>query len=269
MNKYQGSSILENLKKHQFLIHQLVKVNLLSDVKLSLLGWTWYIVLPILSVIIWIFMKGGGVIEPGVMSIPYPVFVFISTTLWGLFFEVYLKISRIFIANAGVILAHKVPFEVFFTIGLLVKLLRFIIPLVISIIVMLVYQVFPDPLAIFFPIFVLPLVGAGFCLGLITGLIRALAKDIAQMIDEVIKLLIFVTPVLYSMDVQSGILATIVTYNPLSYLIEAPRQLIFHGVVPNWEIYLGLSVGLLVLSTLILQIFLKLAPRIPERIIQI
>ena len=134
---------------------------------------------------------------------------------------------------------------------------------------MIIYQVTPHPLAIFFPLMIIPLVLASFCLGLFTGIIRALAKDIAEMIDEVVKMLIFITPVLYTMEVQSGILAKIVKYNPLSYLIESPRQLLLQGSVDNWSIFIGISIGLLLLTAIFVHFFLKLASRIPERVIQI
>ena len=110
------------------------------------------------------------------------------------------------------------------------------------------------------PIFLLTL-GLGFLLSILNGIVR----DVGNLLSILLTFLMFLTPILYVIP-TSGILTTITTFNPLYYLITAPRDLILTGSLSNWLGFLISSIISVVIFVLCLVIFHLAETRVTERI---
>ena len=96
---------------------------------------------------------------------------------------------------------------------------------------------FPIILTAFFPV----LLGFGWLLAALGVIVR----DIDQLTGLVAHALLFLTPIFYSIDAAPEMLQQILMANPLTFIIEQFRQVMFNGISPNLK---GLAVYL-VLST--------------------
>ena len=77
--------------------------------------------------------------------------------------------------------------------------------------------------------------------------------------------LMFLTPVLYAKP-TTGILARITEYNPLYYLVSAPRDLVLMGTVPELKGFLISSVISVIILIICLIAFHLTETRIAERV---
>ncbi|MEL6391989.1 MAG: hypothetical protein AAFY36_09430 [Bacteroidota bacterium] len=256
-----------SLRHYHFLIKQLVRVNLYTEFKRSLIGLSWLFILPLLAVAIWILLNGAGVVEPGDTGVPYPAYVLLSTSIWGFFADLYKTSSQIFVQNGKMLLMTPFPADVFIVERVVVHLIRFSIPFALNIGVLLFFGVSFGWPALLFPISLLPLLLLGLAIGLLVGLLRIVALDISKIADEGIRLLMFLTPIVYAPRIQLGWLSDIVAINPLTYLVGFSRDLLTQGTFYEPGRYF-LCFGLtLVVFLLVLRIYRRGQSRILERLI--
>ena len=67
------------------LIWQLFKRDFLAGYKKSFVGLAWVFIAPLLGIVSWVFLQMTGMLQPGDVGIPYPAYVMIGTSMWGLF----------------------------------------------------------------------------------------------------------------------------------------------------------------------------------------
>lgn len=257
------------LVRYRFLVEQLVRVNIYRDFKRSFIGLSWLVVLPLIAVATWILLHGAGVVNPGATDIPYPAFVLLSTSIWGFFMELYKRSSNI-VLNAGRLLVMTpFPHEVLIIEQLIVHLIHFSIPFALNLVVLLFFGVKFSWVALLFPLTLLPLLLLGLAIGLIVALLRIVSMDISNLIDEGMRVLMFLTPVVYAPRIQLGWLSDIIRYNPLTYLVSFSRDVLTKGTFYEPQLYLLCCGGVLLVFTLALRVYRITQPRILERIINV
>jgi len=77
--------------------------------------------------------------------------------------------------------------------------------------------------------------------------------------------LMFLTPVLYAKP-TTGILASVTEFNPLYYLVSAPRDLMLMGTIPEWNGFLVASLMSVIIFVMCLVVFHLTETRVAERI---
>lgn len=240
-------------KKFNNLIWQLLYVNLIVQYKKSYVSTFWIIFNPLFQVIIWSILHFSGFINPGNVRMPYFLYLISGMTLWWYSFHLYENISNIFLTNAGMILDNQFPKEVLILECIIRQTIYYFFNLIFVIIFMFIYQVHFNWISLLFPIFILPLVIFSTALGMFFSIMRVLALDIAMAFDKLLGLLLFVTPVLYATQVSNPYMQQIIHFNPYSYLITIPRNVLMMGAIENFSLYLlilCISIILLFLSVL-------------------
>lgn len=254
-----------NIIQSKDLIWQLFKRDFLMQYKKSFLSWGWLILSPIIGVLSWIFMNRTGVLTPGDVGIPYPAFVLISSSVWGLFMGFYSSASETLSAGSGFINQVKYPHEVLLVKQALQQVANFLIVFVLNLIALIVSGVTPSLALVLFPLVTLPLFFFAAGLGLVTSLINVVATDVTKIFNTFLGFVFYITPVIYTADEKDDLLQTIVKYNPLSYLIDAGRDIVIYGRIDNFDIFLYISLGAFVFFLLCWRLFYIAEDRIIER----
>ncbi len=261
-------TLVQNIRNYSYFIRQLVRISFLKEFKRSYLGLLWLFILPIISAIIWILLNGAGIIKPGDTSISYPAYVLLSTSIWGFFVEIYKNTSNTFLAGGKMKLLARFPYEAFIVEKVIVHILRFVIPFVINIIVLLLFGVRFSWVALLFPLTLIPLLILGLSIGLVVSIFRVLLDDVAIFIDQAMGFLMFLTPVVYAPDIQIGFLSQLIHLNPLTYLVGFSRDVLIKGTFYEpglWSICVLLTFIFFVITV---RIFMIAEPRVIERLIK-
>lgn len=257
----------KNIKNSKELIWQLFKRDFLASYKKSFLGIGWIIISPILGVVSWVFMNYAGVLNPGDVGIPYPAYILLGTSFWGLFMGFYQTSSETLKAGEGFIMQVKYPHEALLAKQILQQLANFLASFIITLIVLLVFRVIPSWQIFIFPILILPMLFLGAGLGLLVSVIGVVAVEAKRISDVVIATLIFFTPIIYSADSMSGIIAKIIKINPLTYIIGGVRDAIAYGRIENLAYFIWAGIASFIFFLFAWRLFYVSEEKVIEKMI--
>jgi lipopolysaccharide transport system permease protein len=199
-----------------------------STYKQTILGPLWFILQPLLTTIIFVFVFGNfaGLSTDG---LPKFLFYLSGVTIWNYFSECFNRTSNVFTANAG--LYGKVYFpRLIIPLSIITaNLVKFFIQFILFLIILFYFilttdrAVWPNSYILLTP--VLLVIMAGFALGggLLISAMTNKYRDLVQLISFGVQLLMYVTPVIYPVSSLSPQHHKLALLNPLAHVIEAFR----------------------------------------------
>lgn len=259
--------MVKNVVNSKDLILVLFKRDLVSGYKKSWIGWIWIFISPIIGIISWVFMNSTGILNPGNVGIPYPAYVLISSTIWGLFMGFYGSASSTLSAGGEFITQIKYPHEVLLVKQLMLQLTNFLLTFIIDVVVLLIFGVAPSPLILLLPLLALPLFFLGSTIGLIICVVNIVASDVSNIFNILFGFVFYITPVIYSNSTSSNLLNTVTKLNPLTYLIGGVRDAVIYGRIEHFDLFIILSVISFILFLLSLRLFYVSEDRVVEKMI--
>ena len=259
--------IIKNTIASKELIFQLYKRDFLMQYKKSFLGLGWMIFGPIMGVVSWVLMDSAGVLSPGDVGVPYPVYVLFGTSIWGLFMSFFTSTSQTLQIAAGFIQQVNFHHEALVFKQGLQNLTNFGISLIINIVVMLSFGVMPTGFILLVPLFIIPIFFLAASAGLMVSILSTLTSDVSRIASFFLSLLMFITPVIYDSSEKVVWLQQCNLYNPLTYLITAPRDLILTGTMSNPFYYIVSIVMAILLFMVALRFFYISEKKVIEKMI--
>lgn len=194
----------------------------------SSLGYLWTLIIPIITVLTFIFLNKSQVLNIGEIDIPYPLFALFGITIWGIIQETVVGVSLVLDASVGLVRKINFPKLSLVYSPVLIALVNFFIKIVIVIILCIYFGTVPSIYALYFPILLIPIFLLSIGIGFYFSIVGAIFKDVANYLIVIFQILMLVTPVLYSAP-QKGFFLTINRYNPFFYLIYTIRDVTFIG----------------------------------------
>jgi lipopolysaccharide transport system permease protein len=199
--------------------------------------------------------------------VPYPVFVLIGTTMWGLFLGLYTA-TKASLSSAGPLLLQlRFPAEALVIQKMGQQLATFAAGFGIIFVALAAYGIAPAWQTLLVPFALIPLTLFATGFGLIVAMVSVVAVDIDRVLTVFWALVLWLTPVVYARRDVDGLLGTIVEWNPMTYLVTAPRSLILgHGVghVTGFAVASGLALVLFLVAT---RLFHVSQPQLVERLV--
>ena len=258
-----GKGVHLDLKEfwaYRDLIFLFVKRDFASVYKQTLLGPIWLVLQPLITTFIYVFVF-GNIANLGTDGLPRPIFYLSGIIAGSFFLETFTKTSSIFIVNSYIFSKVYFPRLILVMSSLFVALIKFCIQLCLLILLMVYfsyrsqfhfslhshYLLFP------FIVFLIGILGLG--LGMLVSSITIKYRDINNLIMFGIQMLMYATPVVYSMSSIPVKLRQIVAINPMSHLIESFRLSILGVGDVNWIYFLLTSLLVMVLFFLGLVAF--------------
>ena len=219
-----------NIWQARELIWQLFKRDFFAQYKKSFLGIAWIFLMPVVGIVSWVFLNQAGVLRPGEMEVPYPVYILVGTTMWGLFIGLFNAASNTLGAGKELIMQVSYPHEALMFQQAAKQIANFSIGFVLNLVVLAFFRVIPAWTTLLLPLAAVPLFLFAAAFGLVVSMIRVVAMDIGKMVEMGLGLLMFITPIVYTMDrIENQLIHTFVRWNPLTYLVCSLRDLVLFG----------------------------------------
>jgi len=194
--------------------------------------------------------------------------VLVGTTMWGLFIGLYNAASNTLASGADLIMQVSYPHEALLFQQAAKQIANFSIGFVLNLVVLAVYGVMPAWTIILVPVAALPLFFLASAFGLVSSMIKVVAMDVARMIEMAFGLILFVTPVVYTMDqIENPLIHTFVRWNPLTYLVCSLRDLVLFGRLYDPTGYWVCAAASLLLFMLSWRLFYVSEGKIVERMV--
>lgn len=257
--------ICSEFKRSKWLTYQLFKRNFLSLYKQSFIGVLWALIIPLVSVGTFIVLNQSGIFSIGNINVPYPIYAILGMAFWQLFATGLVASSNSLVSAGSMISKINFSKKALVIASTGQSLVSFLIQMILVGILFVYYGVTPNIAILLIPILILPLMFLTLGLGFIFALLNGVARDIGNIISTLMTFVMFLTPVLYAKP-TSGILAQVTDYNPLYYLVSAPRSMVLQGSIPEWNGFLIASIISGIVFMICLIIFHLTETRVAERI---
>jgi len=207
-----------------------VKRNIVVQYKQTILGPLWYVIQPVLTVVMYMVVFGGiaGIPTDGV---PQPLFYLAGICVWQYFADCLNATSNTFVTNASIFGKVYFPRLIMPISNVLSNLLRFGIQLGLFLIVYAAYalkgcEAHLTWYALLFPVLILVLAGLSLGFGILISSMTTKYRDLQILFTFIVQLWMYATPVVYPLSQVAGKtvaginLQTLMSLNPVTPLIE-------------------------------------------------
>ncbi|MBI2040302.1 ABC transporter permease [Candidatus Microgenomates bacterium] len=224
---------MQNLIKYKDLYWQLTFREINARYKQSVLGYAWAIIVPLMNLIVlsivfsYLFRVPTG-------NIPYPIFLFVALVPWTFFSNSLVAATGSIMENGALITKVKLPREIIPLSAIGSKSIDLILTFLILLVLLFIYKVEFHQTFILVPfIFIFQLtfmVGVAFFLSATNVFFR----DIGNVLGIFLTIWMYLTPVIYSPQMIPDNLKLLFYLNPMTSIINAYRDTILYGNLPNF-----------------------------------
>jgi len=237
---------LKDVWTYRDLIRQFIKRDFITQYKQTILGPLWYLVQPVMSSIVYIFIFGrlAGI---GTDGVPQILFYFGGTMLWTFFTGCLTGCSNVFLANQGIfskVYFPRLTVPISLAAG---QIIRLLIQFSLLVCIYLFYMVTGTRFHITWMIVLYPFIVAwigilGTSIGLIVSSLTTKYRDLIQLLNFGIQLAMYATPVVYPLSEAPEKFRWLYYINPMSAPMELSRISLYGaGSVPVDMLFISLG----------------------------
>jgi ABC-type polysaccharide/polyol phosphate export permease len=225
---------LREVIRYRDLVLQLVRRDVLTRYKRSLLGVAWTLINPlgmmiVLTLVFSQVFRFGGTQD-------YPVFVLSGLLAWTFFSQTTTAAMVNLVWGGGMLNRIYIPRASFALAAIGTGLVNIIISLVPLLLVMVVTGVPVHLSFLFLPVPILFLAAFSLGLGLLLSTVAVYFPDVKEMYQIVLTAWMYLTPIIYPVEVIPEAYRTLITtLNPMYHLVELFRIPILPGRFPTLE----------------------------------
>ena len=199
--------------------------------KQTVLGITWVIVQPLLSMLIFTIFFGRLAKTPS-QGLPYPVFYLAAVVPWTYFSNALLSVTNIMVENQRVVTKVYFPRLVLPVSAALSGLVDFFIGFLVLVVFTLSYGMHPSFPILLLPLFLLLAVMTVLGVGLWLSALNALYRDVRYLIPFLVQFWMLASPVAYPSSMVPERWRWVYGLNPMVGVIEGFRWALT-GRVPS------------------------------------
>lgn len=220
--------------------------------KQTILGFLWAILQPFITMLVFTFFF-GKMLQSSTLNMPYPVFVLSGLLMWNIFSSGVVNAGNSMIHNSNIIKKIYFPRLIIPLSAVLVSVFDFLMAFLIFLIVMIYFNIYSNldihwiSFILLLPVCIIISCIASFGVGTLLAALNIKYRDFRYLIPFMIQTLLFVTPVIYPLNiVEPAYLKQILAINPMYAAIEILRGSMT-GIFPNVELILISIISSLVL----------------------
>ena len=217
---------LKEIWNYRDLIELFVKRNIVVQYKQTILGPLWYLIQPVLTVIMNMVVF-GGIAHMSTDGLPQALFYLAGNVCWFYFSDCLNQTSSTFVANQGMFGKVYFPRMVVPISTVMSNLLRFGVQLLLFIAFYLYFLVSGSDIhltwaVLIVPVLVIMLAGLGLGFGILISSMTTKYRDFTILFTFIVSLWMYATPIVYPISmVTNETLRNIIMLNPMTSIIEA------------------------------------------------
>ncbi len=219
---------LREIWRYRDLIELFVKRNIVVQYKQTILGPLWYLIQPILTVIMNMVVF-GGIAKMSTDGMPQAVFYMAGNICWFYFSDCLNQSAATFTTNKDMFGKVYFPRLVVPIAVVISNLLRFAIQAALFVALYLYFFIGGADITMNWavaltPLFVVMLAGLGLGFGILISSMTTKYRDFTILFTFIVQLWMYATPIVYPISmVPQGTLRTLILANPMTAIIEAFR----------------------------------------------
>lgn len=241
-------SPIKTLYANRELIYSLIRRDILVRYRGSILGILWSFFNPLLMLGIYtfvfsvVFQARWGTAQAS--RTDFALILFAGLMVFNLFSETMNRAPGLILSNINYVKKVVFPLEVLPVVSMGTALFQFSISFLVWFIFMLLFRGLPPPTIFLLPLVLIPFILMTMGFGWILASVGVYVRDISQVISVGITVLMFLSPLFYSISALPEQYQFFMLLNPLTFVIEQARAAMIFGVGFSWlgwAIYLAIS----------------------------
>lgn len=216
--------IKENIKNF-YLIIRLSLFELKSNNNSHYLGMMWEIINPMILISIYWFVFGFG-IRGGrnVGHVQYLPWMLSGITVWFFISQSILQGSKSIYSRIKIISKMNFPISVIPTYVITSNFYQHLILMGIAMIILCFYGYFPSVYILQLPYIMFANFALLISLSLLTSTLSTIIRDVQMIVQAAVRVLLYLTPILWTIDKLPGSIQKLLKLNPIYYIIEGYRS---------------------------------------------
>lgn len=231
------------IKRKDLLIY-LVKSGLKAEHRNSYLGYFWWLLDPLLNVLVYYFLV---VIILGRGGENYPLFLVIGLVVWRWISSAVNSSARSILRYSSIINQVYLPKSLFPLSFTLTQLFNFAFGLVVVALFLAIYGVIPSWDILYLPLIILVTVVFLLAVGLVLGYITVFVRDIDNLLTYITRIFFYASPIIWEGGRLPEQYRWFVDINPVAIIVTSFRDVLMYHNTPN---LIGLTV-ILILSVVV------------------
>lgn len=231
--------MFRSLWQHRQLVWQMGKRDVLGRYRGSLMGLGWSLFNPLLLLMVYTFVfsvvfpnrwGGAGEVDRG----DFAIILFAGMIVHGLLAECLNRAPTLLLNHQNYVKKVVFPLEILPWVTLLSALFHTAISVGVLLLVQaLLSQQLPWTIVLL-PLIWLPFIAAIMGVSWVLASLGVYLRDVAQVTTLLTTVLLFMSPVFYSLSALPERFQFVLLLNPLTFIIEQTRAVLVFGVLPNW-----------------------------------
>ena len=238
---------LKDLWIYRELIYFMTWRDLKVRYKQTLLGASWAILQPFLTMVVFSIFFGELAKVPS-DNVPYPIFSYTALLPWTLFSKALQDASKSLVSSSHMITKIYFPRIILPLASILAGVVDFIIAFLVLLGMMWYYQIVPNINIWTLPLFVLLALTTAIGVGLWLSALNVLYRDINYATHFITQFWLFITPIAYPASMVPEQWKLVYALNPMAGVVEGFRwALLGSSNPPGLTLLVSISVALLLL----------------------
>ncbi|MDO9546773.1 MAG: ABC transporter permease [Pelolinea sp.] len=213
---------LRDLWSYRELIFFMTWRDLKVRYKQTLLGASWAILQPFLTMVVFSIFFGTLAKVPS-DGVPYPIFSYTALIPWALFSKALQDASRSLVANSHMITKVYFPRMILPLSSVLAGVVDFLIAFIVLIGMMIYYKITPTTNVWFLPLFFVLALVTAVGVGLWLSALNVLFRDINYVLPFLTQFWMYLTPIAYPSSMVPVRWQAIYALNPMTGVVEGFR----------------------------------------------
>lgn len=231
--------------RYRDLYRLFVRRDITTMYKQTVLGPLWFIINPIMGMIVMVVVFGGVVGIP-TDGVPATLFYLLGPAIWGYFSSCLTSTSNSFVINSGIFGKVYFPRMIMPVVAVTTNLVSFGVNILLFACFYVYYvatgtQIAPNWMALLFPVLIVMLALLAIGFGMLISSVSTKYRDVQMFFEYIVSLWMYVTPVIYPLSlVTNPKLHFVMSLNPVTPIMEAVKYGLLGSGSFSW-LWLGYS----------------------------
>ncbi|WP_010531628.1 ABC transporter permease [Lentibacillus jeotgali] len=238
---------LQEILRRKDLLFYLVKSGLKAEHRNSYLGYFWWLLDPLLNVMVYYFLvviilqRGGE---------NYPVFLVIGLVVWRWISSAVNSSAKSILRYSSIINQVYLPKSIFplsFTIS---QMFNFLFGLIVIAMFLAIYGIMPDWHIVYLPVLVVITMIFLMAVGFILAYVTVFVRDIDNILTYVTRLFFYASPIIWRGGRLPPEYSIFVDLNPVAIIVTAYRDILMRQITPDF-MSLGIITAISIVAVVI------------------
>lgn len=263
MSRVLGVQRMREIIEYRPMLTSLVRSELRARYKGSVLGFLWTFVNPLLQLAVYSLVF-KVILRSNIRD--YPVFLFIGLLAWNMFTGALQSSCGVIVNKASLVKKIYFPREILPASMAGTALVNYVLSLAILIPILLITGFWPTWSWLFAPVAIVAIFFMALGLSLIFSAINVYMRDTEHILNIVLMLWFYGTPVVYSINSVPHFLSALFKVDPIAAAILVLQEIFYYREIPHWKMLIYCVVSGVCILWIGWAIFYKLSRRFAEEV---